>query len=306
MNWIEWFLHWIFLFSPCFLAVGLLLASIVAMNSVLWYGVLFYLCFIVLTEPSEMEQEFWRRFQSIRLPFADYTKRFPVEGTVFPGQCIYALHPHGLLNATLFVHGCCNESPLFDAITKGSTVVHSGLFKFPFVREGLLLKGAIPARQSAMKKALAKGRSLTLIPGGTSEIFYSRKGAEERWNGTHKGFLKLAMDQGIPVVPIYIENEQQLLNYEWDIPFLDSIGLWLMGVSTAINPILQGLMPHNVQTWWNTGVTSSVATRTHIGSPFYPKGSLDDARKAYSIHVKGLFDSVHKGNRILEIVPLKI
>lgn len=302
MNGIEWCLHWLFLFSPFFLVTGLLLATVLAMNSVLWYGVLCYLCFIVLMEPSEMEQEFWRRLQSIRIPFADYTKQFPVEGTPFPGQCIYALHPHGLLNTTLFVHGCCNESPLFDAITKGSTVVHSALFKLPFVRECLLLKGAIPARQSAMKMALAKGRSLTLIPGGTSEIFYSRKGASERWNGTHKGFLQLAMGHGIPIVPIYIENEQQLLTYEWDIPFLDWIGSWLTGVSTAISPMLQGFMPHNVQKWWDIGMDQTVATRTHIGSPFYPKGSLDDARKAYSIHVKALFDSVEKGNRILEIV----
>uniref|UniRef100_A0A6C0K3J4 Acyltransferase n=1 Tax=viral metagenome TaxID=1070528 RepID=A0A6C0K3J4_9ZZZZ len=306
MNGVEWLLHWLLLFSPFFCLVGLFLFGCLAMIPGMWMGVLCYLCFIVLMEPSEMEQEFWRRLQSIRIPFADYTKQFPVEGTVFPGQCIYALHPHGLLNTTLFVHGCCNESPLFDAITKGSTVVHSALFKLPLVRECLLMKGAIPAHQSAMKIALAKGRSLMLIPGGTSEVFYSRKGASERWNGTHKGFLQLAMDQGIPIVPIYIENEQQLLTYVGDIPFLDWIGSWLTGVSTAFSPMLQGLLPHNLQTWWNVGMDQTAVTRTHMGAPFYPKGSLDDARKAYSIHVKGLFDSVHKGNRILEIVPLKI
>ena len=302
MNCVEWLLHWLILFSPFGCLFGLLLVGLLAMIPGMWIGVLCYLCFIVLIDSCEMEQEFWRSFQWIRIPFADYTKQFPIEGSVFPGQCIYTLHPHGLLNSTLLVHGCCNESPLFDTITNGSTVVHSTLLKLPFVRECLLMKGCIPARKHDMKMALAKGRSLIMIPGGTREIFGSHKGASERWNGIHKGFLKLAMDHGIPVVPIYIENEQQLLTYQWNIPFIDSVGSWLTGMAMALSPILQAFLPYNLRTWMHLGTEREVATRTHIGEPFYPKGSLDEAHNAYVTHVKGLFDSVHKGNRILEIV----
>jgi 1-acyl-sn-glycerol-3-phosphate acyltransferase len=301
MNGVEWLLHWLLLFSPSVCILGFLLLGSLA-NSILFYGVICYLCFIVLTEPSEAEQEFWRQLR-VRIPFADYTKQFPVLGSVFPGQCIYAVHPHGLLNTGLFIHGCCNESPLFNTLNKSSVAVHSALLKAPLLREWLLFKGAIPAKRETMKAVLAKGRSLTLIPGGTREILYSRKGSPERWNlRKHKGFLKLAMDHKIPIVPIYIENEQQLLNYQWDIPFIDSVGSWLTGVSTALSPMLQALLPHNIEQWWNLSIDTKVISRTHIGKPFYPKGSLDEVHEGYLTHVRDLFDSVHKGNRNLEIL----
>jgi len=305
MNFVELLAHWLILFPPGLFLTCIVLFAIAAFISIKTSRtatviLCAYLAYILFTEPSQVEIDFWQaRYHDI-FPFADYTSRFPIVGKADKEPCIYALHPHGLLTSTLFVHTNSPNSFLFDS----SIAVHSALLKIPLVREIFLAWGCIPARKGVLKNTLQKGKSIVLIPGGTGEIFNSRFGATtEQWNLTkHKGFLKLAAEHKIPVVPIYIENEQDLLSYKWTIPFIDDIGTLLSGMTTGIGAMLQGCLPHNVKRWWDVSLQETPVTTTHIGNPFHVTGSDQEAHANYLAHVRALFDSVHKGTKTLEIL----
>lgn len=61
---------------------------------------------------------------------------------------------------------------------------------------------------------LAKpGISVVLVPGGIQEIFYSDEDVEMLYLKDRKGFCKLALCQGSPLVPIYVLGHTQMFSY---------------------------------------------------------------------------------------------
>lgn len=72
------------------------------------------------------------------------------------------------------------------------------------------------ASRSSVDRALSAGDSIGLAPGGISEMFegYPKPGThpdEEYAIARHKGFLKLAMKHGTPVVPVYCFGATKML-----------------------------------------------------------------------------------------------
>ena len=63
------------------------------------------------------------------------------------------------------------------------------------------------ASRSAVNRALSQGDRIGIVPGGIAEIFegYPKQGTrpDEEYSIVRKGFLQLAMQHGVPVVPIY-------------------------------------------------------------------------------------------------------
>jgi len=223
-----------------------------------------------------------------------------VVGAPFPSQCIYVIHPHGLVCNTLGTHICSTSSPLFHTINNTSLGGHSLLFKVPIARELLLYRGAVPVTKETLDRELQKGRSITIIPGGLKEIQANQLGRSgETWYlRERKGFLKLAAKHSLPIVPVYIENEQTFLTNAFDLSGIDSF-YNPHHILTGIVGVLSGFSWNNLQKWWNVYSRSTPVTITHIGKPFYAKGH---ALVEYAAHVRELFDSVHKGTRTLEIL----
>jgi 1-acyl-sn-glycerol-3-phosphate acyltransferase len=76
------------------------------------------------------------------------------------------------------------------------------MFGIPKVRELMRKIGQMPASMSNAGRALASGRSVLVYPGGSYEVF--RPYAERNrivFNG-RKGFIRLALRAGVPVVPV--------------------------------------------------------------------------------------------------------
>ena len=72
------------------------------------------------------------------------------------------------------------------------------------------------ASRLSVDRALAAGDRIGLAPGGISEMFegYPKPGThrdEEYAIARHKGFLKLAMKHGVPVIPVYCFGASKLL-----------------------------------------------------------------------------------------------
>ena len=115
-----------------------------------------------------------------------------------------------------FPHGCNSDfRALMDGILAQvmpnliqrdavRTLAASILFKIPIVREITLWTGCIDASRKYAELALTKQKSLLIVPGGEQEQIRTTYGREKVYLSQRKGFIKLAMRKGVPVVPIYV------------------------------------------------------------------------------------------------------
>lgn len=81
-------------------------------------------------------------------------------------------------------------------------LAHNLLFSFPRLRNVMGRLGVLPASPSNAASALARGEMVLVYPGGDYES--QRPFLESRkvdFNG-RKGFIRLALEQGVPVIPV--------------------------------------------------------------------------------------------------------
>jgi 2-acylglycerol O-acyltransferase 2 len=69
--------------------------------------------------------------------------------------------------------------------------------------------GGIDAKEESVSKAIKDGCSVSICPGGIAEMFwgYPKEGClpreEYAFLQSRKGFIRMAMKHGVPVVPVY-------------------------------------------------------------------------------------------------------
>jgi len=303
MNLLETLVHWTCVFTPGLFLVTFYLFLFLFLIPFCWPFMILYLLFINITNPSPMEILFWKRMRKATIgwmPTANYNEYFPVKGTVPTTPCIYALHPHGLVALTTASHLLNKQSPLYPMYHDNFIAVHSLLFKIPILRECLLWAGCMPVTSDHIQTMLARGHSVILAPGGVKEIEFSKEGTQDEiWSlKKHTGYLRIAQAHTIPIVPIYIEGEQDLMTWQYEAKPFNEFVFNITGFRSNPFYIAQCLLPHNIYKWF---CIKPAMTTTHIGEPFYVKGDLEKAKQDYITHVSDLFHAVHDGKRTLVI-----
>lgn len=82
----------------------------------------------------------------------------------------------------------------------------SFLFELPWVRELFLKAGAVKASPKNGRKLLEDGHLVMLSPGGIYEALIARKGLNRIPWERRKGFVRLAIEAGVPIVPTYCQG----------------------------------------------------------------------------------------------------
>ena len=88
-------------------------------------------------------------------------------------------------------------------------LAHQAVFKFPWVKDLLPKIGAVPAAPDVARKILAAGKDLAVFPGGDWE---AGRPTSERTRidfAGRKGFVRTALQAGVPVVPIVITGAHE-------------------------------------------------------------------------------------------------
>lgn len=120
-------------------------------------------------------------------------------------QSILAFVPHGIFPFA-FAFGVLPEMAQ-RAFGRIQPVVATAIELFPVVHTLLKWLSCIDASKSSVDDALAQKRRIGIIPGGIGEIFegYPKPNTrpDEEYAIVRKGFLRLAVKHGVPVVPIY-------------------------------------------------------------------------------------------------------
>ncbi|CAK9105830.1 unnamed protein product [Durusdinium trenchii] len=142
-------------------------------------------------------------------------------------QCIVAVHPHGVLSLGHYLVISGFHPDLEKALpARRRCALSAGvLFKLPVVREIALGMGCVDAHREIAKKCLAKGLSLSVVPGGEREQLLAQRGqVEELVLKQRQGFIRLALQYGVPIVPVYVFGEAQLFKQS---RFLFGLRSWL-------------------------------------------------------------------------------
>ena len=307
MKLIEWVVHWIILFPPGLCILCLCIYAYLCCNILLLPLLIAYLAYILLYLPTQAEIDIWdyiRKKSPYTLPTADYSEAFQVKGPI-PDKtqtALYAIHPHGLLASSALLHVLDAHSPLHPLFAHHRIAIHSTLFKIPILRELLLSHGCIPATKEHISASLEQSTSVWLTPGGTQEAAHS-KTEEETWTfKKHKGFLKLAHQHKVPIVPVYSEGEQKLMTPLYECTWFDTFLSLCAGYTVKVGLIAQGLLSHNLQRWQEIwGNLDKKVTTYHIGSPFQVE-QIEEAPALYEAHARAHYESVHGKDRELRIL----
>ena len=307
MKFIQGALHWLHLFAPGICVLALCIYTYLSLNLFILPFIIAYTVYILFCLPTQAEIDIWtyiREKVGPLLTTADYSEAFQVKG-LLPDKtqpALYTIHPHGLLASSIFVHVLDTHSPLHPVLAHHRIAVHSTLFKIPIFREMLLYHGCIPATRDHMSASLDQSRSVWLVPGGTQEAVHSKTDVETWTFKQHKGFLKMAHQHKVPIVPIYSEGEQTLMTPLYECGWLDSLLSLCTGYTVKAGLIAQACLPHNLLRWHEIGSNLDTKVTTyHIGMPFQVE-QIEGASALYEAHVRSLYESVHGKDKELRII----
>ncbi len=140
-------------------------------------------------------------------------------------QYIFGAHPHGISTWSHFLtmtDGCRFLSDQYPRPRRdlGATV----LFFLPFFKDMLLWLGCVDAGATTAHAILARGYSSLIYVGGEKEQIWATRGQDIVVVLPRKGFLKLALQYGCPVVPSYAFNESDLY---FTFNYLKDFQLWV-------------------------------------------------------------------------------
>jgi 1-acyl-sn-glycerol-3-phosphate acyltransferase len=131
-------------------------------------------------------------------------ENIPDEGPVL----LVGNHSGGTLIADTFVFAQAFYDH-FGADRVFHQLAHDLVFMVPGIRAMLQPYGTIPASPDNMRAALARDAALLVYPGGDHESYRpSWKSAEIDFAG-RKGFVRLALEAGVPIVPVVAIGGQE-------------------------------------------------------------------------------------------------
>ncbi|XP_023197571.1 2-acylglycerol O-acyltransferase 2 [Xiphophorus maculatus] len=219
---------------------------------------------------------------------------------------ILGFHPHGVLVAGAFTNFCTYATgfpQLFPGLTSYLLMLPLW-FRAPFFRDYIMCAGLIPSDKESATYPLRKkkgGSAVVIAVGGAPEALDAHPGTFNVLLANKKGFIKMAMEHGAHLVPVFSFGENEVYDQvenprgtwlRWTQDRLQSI----MGVSLPLfhaRGIFQysfGLMPYR------RPIHTVVGRPIKVEKKEKPTGEeLDALHQLYMDELSSLFDE-HKGN----------
>ncbi|ODN05324.1 2-acylglycerol O-acyltransferase 1 [Orchesella cincta] len=128
---------------------------------------------------------------------------------------LFCAHPHGLIcNGVAYSFGSNiqRSERLFPGLNF-RILTFDTTFKFPVLREYALLMGLCSASRRSMNNILGsekKGNVAILMPGGAPEVLDAHPNAYVLQLCNKKGFIKVALENGSPLVPVFSFGENEI------------------------------------------------------------------------------------------------
>uniref|UniRef100_A0A7M4FHC4 Acyltransferase n=1 Tax=Crocodylus porosus TaxID=8502 RepID=A0A7M4FHC4_CROPO len=156
---------------------------------------------------------------------------------------LVGFHPHGVLVAGAFLNFCTEAtgfSKLFPGLTSHLMML-TLWFRVPFFRDYLMSGGLIASDKESASSVLRKpggGNILVIVVGGAQEALDARPGAFTLLLKNRKGFVRLAIEHGVSLIPAFSFGENELFD-QVDNPK----GSWLRNVQHRLQKVMGISLP---------------------------------------------------------------
>lgn len=284
---------------PGFVDKGVRIFFLFVLTSPLWYPFPWYvLPLVVLYLPSYIDGseksgkrvsawvQRWSLWRFVQRYFS--LSMVATAGKLDPSkQYVIGCHPHGFIPVATMVAlltKVCNATDVLGGI-KLRTLAASFCFYVPAYRDLLLAGGVIDAARYNARQALDDGYSIALVPGGATEALYA--GKEVLVLKHRLGFVRLAMETGADLVPVYSFGETRCYDQlSTVLPFVKPVQVKFQKIFGLSLPLVTNIIPKRVKVTLVVGKPIPV-TKNHSPSYHEVKALLEVYVKA----VHDLFDA---------------
>ncbi|EGZ22271.1 hypothetical protein PHYSODRAFT_314037 [Phytophthora sojae] len=120
-------------------------------------------------------------------------------------RSLFAFHPHGVLSNGFAINGAHHMT--FER-AECRWLVAENVFWFPMLREVLNWMDFSSVAKATFQRFMATGQNVSLIPGGFEEATLYRRGKHRVYIKKRFGFIKMALQYGYKVHPVYTFGEE--------------------------------------------------------------------------------------------------
>eukprot|EP01091_Cochliopodium_minus_P017859 TRINITY_DN7100_c0_g1_i2.p1 TRINITY_DN7100_c0_g1~~TRINITY_DN7100_c0_g1_i2.p1 ORF type:complete len:358 (-),score=68.08 TRINITY_DN7100_c0_g1_i2:26-1099(-) len=199
----------VFSFSLVFINIYFIL------NPFFWIPYLLYIGWIAFVDRNASknggrnpqylrEMGFWKHFRGYFPANVVETKKLDPKK-----KYLFAFHPHGIIGMSVWANFLNNMSGCLKDINYRICTLNMNFF-IPFAREWLLSLGLISADKESITNSFNKNLSVGIVIGGAAEALDARPGDTCIVLGRRKGFVKMALQNGADLVPIFLFGENDV------------------------------------------------------------------------------------------------
>eukprot|EP01028_Stygiella_incarcerata_P005347 TRINITY_DN2260_c0_g1_i1.p1 TRINITY_DN2260_c0_g1~~TRINITY_DN2260_c0_g1_i1.p1 ORF type:complete len:377 (+),score=67.00 TRINITY_DN2260_c0_g1_i1:151-1281(+) len=200
-------------------------------------------------------------------------------------QYMFVVHPHGMLALGRVAFSMIPDqwNKLFPGIRKRSLTATAAFF-IPFIRELWLWTECVDASRQTADHCLSEkgGRySLCVYPGGEREQLLTQTHKYRVFLKHRKGFVRLALRHGTPLIPVIAFGETSLYNaLHW---LLGELRIWIAKRTRISFPVFTGkfiVLPHRAPL--------SVVVGSPMEIPHIPHPTDADVAKWHAKYIDAL------------------
>lgn len=257
-----------------------------------------YLIHTLLLPSNLLEIQAYQRISSYVLNFLKQfrlSKNIPVHfvapSSIDPNKhYLYVFSPHGVFCLSQLL----NHLDLNSEIHANKYIyhcVHTSVLRMPLVRELGFILGAIPSDKFIMRHFLKKG-SVAITPGGIKEIAFSLENNSDDYIflQSRKGFIKVAKDADVEIIPVYCWNEQRIVTHNNTFKRINAYLSNLFGMSISLNP-LEFFVPSKLTNIFKNIFGEMKYAKLYIGEPIQVRNlTVNSAHSLFLKKIRELFN----------------
>ncbi|XP_029437759.1 2-acylglycerol O-acyltransferase 3 [Rhinatrema bivittatum] len=249
----------------------------------------------------------WFRRWAMWRQFKDY---FPIKmvktAELSPDRnYIFGCHPHGIMCFGPFCNFCTEANNFLRTFPgiRPTLAILGGVFRLPVYRDYLMSVGMCPVSKVSLDYLLSQtgtGNAVMIVIGGAAESLQCAPGEHALTLRGRKGFVRLALEHGADLVPVYTFGESDLYQ---QVIFKD--GSWMKALQLRFQKIV-GFAPCcfigravlSSASWgmipFNKPVTTVVGRPIRVPHVLVPScEEVDTYHQLYMEELRALFDA-HK------------